>query len=345
MRAIRGGSGQPRKGGLCRGFTLIELLVVIAIIATLMALLLPAVQSAREAARRTQCKNNLKQIGLALHHYESAHATFPIGAREQRGFGPSWWVGVLPYLEQLSLEQGFNHLSPGNGNPTSTVHANGALANGLVLSFMLCPSSPIPPLHNVGAFQITMPSYVGIAGAHNEGGFPSGEVSACCIPTANGQLSAGGVLVPNRAVRMRDLTDGTTNTMGVGEISDYAYDTAGRERRIDGGFPQGWMTGAGGVGSPPNYINGSSASAPPPPAYNLTTIRYPVGMSFYGQPSVPLPGIRDNHGPNHPLLSAHPGGAHCVLMDGAVRFISEMTDLLILKRLATRHDGQVVGDY
>jgi prepilin-type N-terminal cleavage/methylation domain-containing protein len=88
------------------GFTLIELLVVIAVIGILVSLLLPAVQQAREAARRVSCKNKLKQIGLAAHNYHDVFGTFPIGARSQRTFGPSWWVGLLPYIDQANISTG-----------------------------------------------------------------------------------------------------------------------------------------------------------------------------------------------------------------------------------------------
>lgn len=100
-----------------RGFTLIELLVVIAIIAILIALLLPAVQQAREAARRTQCKNNLKQIGLALHNYSDVFGSFPIGVNSSfpGGWGVSFWVGLLPYVEQGNVysQMSFDGPSPG----------------------------------------------------------------------------------------------------------------------------------------------------------------------------------------------------------------------------------------
>src|SRR5438105_3349912 len=96
MRHNRGVRESARRSG----FTMIELLVSITIISILMALLLPAVQSARESARRVSCKNNLKQIGLALHSYEETYSRFPIGCRAQNSFGPSWWVGILPELGQ-----------------------------------------------------------------------------------------------------------------------------------------------------------------------------------------------------------------------------------------------------
>ena len=89
-----------------RGFTLIELLVVIAIIAVLIALLLPAVQQAREAARRSQCKNNLKQLGLALHNYHDVFTKFPIGNQWQNGFGPSFYAGLLPYMDHAPCSTG-----------------------------------------------------------------------------------------------------------------------------------------------------------------------------------------------------------------------------------------------
>lgn len=333
-----------------RGFTLIELLVVMAIIALLIALLLPAVQQAREAARRIQCRNNLKQIAIALANYESAYGTYPIGARPQAGlsggFGPSWWVGLLPFFEQPALFANFNQLARNNGFPASPLHANGTLIDGVEMPLMLCPSSPLPPFQPVGNFQILMPSYVGIAGAHSEGMFPTTAVNACCTPTGDGQISGAGVLVPNAAIRVGQIVDGTSSTIGVGECSNFAYDTNGDQRRVDGAYPSGWITGTTGTGTPPNYsglVPGLALATPG--AFNITTIRYSPGMDFYGSFAKPLPGIRENHGPNNPLLSAHAGGVQCALMDGSARFVSDSIDLNLLKRLAARNDGQVVSEF
>jgi prepilin-type N-terminal cleavage/methylation domain-containing protein len=315
------------------GFTLIELLVAIAIISILISLLLPAVQQAREAARRATCKNNLKQIGLALHNYEAACGTFPIGSRRQGGFGASWWVGILPQLDQASLFDKFDMNSANNGSPLSSP-ANGTLADGISIAVMLCPSSPLPTMQQIGSYSHTRPSYVGIAGATNEDGFPEARVSKCCLP-ADGQMAAGGLLIPNAVVRQSALLDGASQIMAVGEASAFAIDSAGNERSVDASFPNSWMTGTTATGTPPNYNLVFS-----PPCWSLTTIRYPPNTRNYN-----LAGVTSNHGPNNPLLSAHAGGVHSVIADGSVRFLSANVNLQILKRLATRDDNLVVGDF
>jgi prepilin-type N-terminal cleavage/methylation domain-containing protein len=316
------------------GFTLIELLVAITIIAILIALMLPAVQRAREAARRTACRNNLKQIGLALHNYESAYCRFPIGCRAQSGIGPSWWVGILPHLEQGSLYNQFDMTSKNNGYAIVNL-TNGKLADGVTIDTMLCPSSPVPPSIAVGAFRHTRPSYVGIAGASNDGGFSESRVSTCCLPTPDGQIAAGGFLIPNASVRINGVSDGMSNVIAVSETSNFAIDMNGNKLDVDAGFPSGWMMGTLASGTPPNY---NALFSPPCPT--LTTIRYAPNTRSYNRA-----GIRNNHGPNNPLLSAHDGGVHGLLADGSVRFVSESIDLQNLKRLATRDDGRIIDEY
>jgi prepilin-type processing-associated H-X9-DG protein len=328
---------------------LVELLVVIAIIGLLVALLLPAVQAAREAARRSSCTNNLKQIGLALHMYADAERRFPAGVRHgsllpssNPSFGISWWVGILPYLEQNALYEKLD-LEARYAGWVLMNATNGQAAHGVVIAPMLCPSSPLPNLIRVGSFDVTRPSYVGIAGATNgtgdsspEAAFPESRVSTCCAPP-DGQISAGGVLPPNLDIRIADITDGTTNVLVVSEISDIAKDANGNDYPIDGSYPNGWPMGTSARGTPSSYHTGT-----PPPSWNITTIRYPVGTREVGPSTAPLPGIRHNHGPNNPLLSAHPGGVMGLYADGSVSFLPETTDLRTLKRLATRDDGQVV---
>jgi len=196
-----------------RGFTLIELLVVIAIIAVLIGLLLPAVQAAREAARRAQCSNNLKQIGLAMHNYHSVQNTFPSGyvtavvndpAAPEIGPGWGWGVMVLNQLEQQPLYQAvnFNLQITDPGSQT---------ARTAILSVFLCPSNvgsgPIVPSSLTGTRLVTDVSagqYVASAGQLEPGEFPD---------------SNNGVFYRNSRNGLRDITDGSSTTLMVGERS------------------------------------------------------------------------------------------------------------------------------
>lgn len=311
-----------------RGLTLIELLVAIGIIAILASLLLPAVQAARESTRRTCCANNLRQIGTALMGHEVAQKALPIGAQRSVTFGTSWWTGILPWLDQSPLYGALDRQGPHNGS--MLFHsANAKAVDGLVIPVMACPSSSIPTLYKAGNVQIMMPSYVGIAGSASDERFPEERVAACCLPERRGEISGGGVLIPNRAVELADVRDGLSNALAVGECSERMSDVQGRRYRVDGGFPNGWLAGTTAAGTPPEYNPSFS-----PPSWNLTTLRYPPNMRDYDKP-----GIDDNRGANNPLLSSHPGGVQGLLLDGSVRFIEDGIDLLALKRLATRDDG------
>jgi prepilin-type N-terminal cleavage/methylation domain-containing protein len=315
------------------GFTLVELLVVIAIIGVLVALLLPAVQAAREAARLSSCKNNLKQVGLALLNYESQRRALPVGAQAHVAraippvtFGVSWWTEIAPHLEQMAAMSRFDKSSPNCGSALDHIK-NGSAVDDLLVSTMLCPSSPLPPLLDVGAFQVMMPSYVGVSGASSHDGFPEARVNACCEPPNDGEISGGGALLANRAVSLREVTDGLTQTLAVGEASDYAFDSGGTPYRIDGGHRLGWITGTRIRGTPPDY-------AAPYPAWNLTTTRYRPNMRKY-----PFPGVEHDHGPNNPLVSPHPTGVGALLLDGSVVLVSDEIDLTTYKLLSTRDDA------
>lgn len=333
------------------GFTLIELLVVIAIIAILIALLLPAVQQAREAARRTQCKNNLKNIGLALHNYHDVYNSFPIGTRgggNGGAWGFSWWVGVLPYIDQAPLYNALRH----EGNHVGWVWSgdpagfhNGQQANGNSISVMVCPSSPMPAMRDAGSGNvINAPHYLGNSGSTDGNGFtnnsrhPQWACCGCCGAVANTSIhSRGGVLIPREAMAIKDITDGTTNTIMVNEGSTYGRDTCDNFVHIN--TVHGFLMGQAG-----------NTSTPTSRSFNLTTIRYPPNthgtMHTCAGGTLPtVPGRGDNDGANHGLYSQHVGGAHILLADGSTHFLSENVDMLTFRHLATRDDNQPLGEF
>lgn len=312
------------------GFTLVELLIVVALIGTLAALLLPAVQSARETSHRALCANNLRQLGTAFHAYETAKNAFPVGARSQVTFGVSWWAHILPWIEQSSLYAQLDISGPSSGSLLSSAR-NALAVNALLVPTMSCPSSPLPLLGRVGAVEVMLPSYVGIAGATSDDGFPEKRVTTCCLPENKGQISGGGMLVPNMAILARDVRDGLSNTIIVSECSNYSFDQKGRTRRVDGGYPNGWLTGTAASGTPPTY-----RPAAAPPSWNIVTIRYAPNMTQFDRA-----GIGENRGANNPLLSAHPQGVNALFADGSVHFVADSVSLRLLKSQATRDDGQV----
>ncbi|MCA9245672.1 MAG: DUF1559 domain-containing protein [Planctomycetales bacterium] len=302
---------------------------MIAIIGVLVALLLPAIQAAREAARRATCQNNLRQVALALIGHEDVHKQFPMGVRAQYRQGISWWIEILPFIEEEKLYEQYD----GRGRDSGYLLAhqkNAELVDELVISALRCPSSPIPPLYDVYSRQVMMPSYVGISGASSHDGFPESRVNTCCVPKPDGEISGGGILVPNKEIKRKQLFDGASKTIFVGESSDFAIDKSGAVQRIDGGFASGWVTGTSAEGTPPNYEVGTNK---PRPCWNITTVRYSPNTRDYELPGIFL------HGANNPLLSPHPSGVHAAFADGAVQFIEDDIDLLALKRLSTRDDG------
>jgi prepilin-type N-terminal cleavage/methylation domain-containing protein len=337
------GQSQPIR----KAFTLIELLVVIAIIAILVALLLPAVQQAREAARRSQCKNNLKQVGLALHNYHDVFRRFPIGSVQHlvppnvSGSGLSWMVGLLPYLEQSTLFNKFEMNASNNGAGNNSV--NGPLVDGVIIPVYLCPSSPIPALYPISGYQHMQAHYVGISGATNSDGFPADRVQVCCTFRDN-LISGDGLLIPNASIPISKVPDGTSNTLVVGECSNYAYDANRTEKRVDGSYPNSWYTGASGAGIPPNYGTKFGFMALAQPAKNITTIHF-APNSVFVQGTTTAPGMNSSSGAMNPLMSAHAGGVQGLLSDGSVRFLGNSVDLDTLKSLGCRDDGEVLGEF
>jgi len=322
------------------GFTLVELLVVIAIIGILVALLLPAVQAAREAARRMSCGNNMKQISLATHNYHDTYKSFPMGVRGARpgGWGVSWYVGMLPFCEQSPMFDKWVWGTHDGYIRASTVNAN-AIQNFL-LPYAVCPSSPLDSVGTVTspAHTFTMPSYVGMAGAVDTCDFQ--PVPANCgnfyrnqgqYNASNARGSTHGVFGATRTKRFADFLDGTSNTMMFGEISNFTFNaarTAKRDSRPN--LAYGWMMGSA---DQRVAIHWSA---------NVNVVRYPPNADQL-----------DNYGVyngwdqrlNTPLTSAHPGSVVVGLGDGSVRSISETIDSVTYIHLNAMDDGQTLGDF
>ncbi len=317
------------------GFTLIELLVVIAIIAVLIGLLLPAVQKVREAANRASCQNNLKQIGLAIHNYESTHRTFPAGgtASPRNSYGVSWMAILLPYLEQDNLIRDFDfagtyaaqtgvaYYRDGFGNPH-----NARLLSGKQFSLYFCPSSPLsrrglttvdPP----GPAGVLSPTYAGVSGAIDDPSTVNRD-SNTYPHSATGRLSKGGVLISHRAIGLRDILDGSSQTAMVGEQSGWCKEPNGNLRDCRSDFSHGFP-----MGPAPFHLNDRD--------WNITSVRYPLNARAWN-----LLGIGDDYyGNNRPFQSVHSGGVNFAFADGSVRFLAENLPLQTLFDLCNRSDG------
>jgi prepilin-type N-terminal cleavage/methylation domain-containing protein len=287
-----------------RGFTLIELLVVIAIIAILIALLLPAVQQAREAARRTQCRNNLHQIGLALHNYHDTHSCFPprsvgvqVGTTNCHQYGApatGWAALILPFMDEQALYNAINMALPIYGPQNTTVSKS-------KLAQYCCPSDTSVDLVSCGNGgcngispnpTVSGSSYVSNGGANNQSG------STCTANTSTGPFYT------NSRVRIRDIRDGTSNTLAVGECEVTIREAAG------GGWRPQWAIGYGGA---------NQADA----AYPMNA--YKVGNVWQ-------------------YASMHEGGGFFAFCDGQVRFLSENIDMSTYRALSTVANNEIIDD-
>jgi prepilin-type N-terminal cleavage/methylation domain-containing protein len=323
-----------------RGFTLIELLVVIAIIAVLIALLLPAVQQAREAARRSQCKNNLKQIGLALHGYHETNNVLPMGyggvPYSNTGSLWGWGTMILPFVDQAPL---FNTLSQAPGG-TSTAGGTGvgfgAIMTSLPANQSVQTSLPVYRCpSDTGSNLVTFPINGSVAGTtfiFGRSNYPAVSGGSPPNTSVGGLVTVDGAFTESSSRRFRDFTDGLSNTFMIGERRSPATvgglytggDTMWAGSNDDVAPPWQGYAAAQGFCDPASPLNLKSATAPS----NSSAIPY---FSFSSQ---------------------HVGGAHFVMGDGSVRFISDSiatgpsrTAGSTYQNLASLNDGQVLGEF
>lgn len=297
-------------------FTLLELLVVLAIIATLIALLLPAVQKVRASAARAACINNLRQLALAAHHYHDAQHRFPYNQfGNSFGAGPnsrawSWLARLLPYVEQ-------NNLYRQGRIPNSTLVQSGAIDRSVAL--FLCPSDesgPGPRLNagNLKGVPVGLTSYLGVSGANwgdDLQGIGPNFLTNWRNPGTNGSFdghsNGDGIFFRTdytRRLRLTDISDGTSNTFMIGEgVAAVSQ----------------WVSWP--------YANNSNATCAIPP-----NVKRPDGTDY-------PPWNWQN---NESFRSRHPGGLHFAFADGSARFISDSIALPVYRGLATIRGGEVV---
>ncbi|MBC8873921.1 MAG: DUF1559 domain-containing protein [Planctomycetes bacterium] len=322
-----------------RGFTLVELLVVIAIIGILVALLLPAIQAAREAARRTECSNNLKQIGIGLQNYHDTYKTFPLGAFNLRQQWPSsgtnWRALILPFIEQKAVfdELRFDsdpavHFMAGGAAGANALNGNDILKN-LIIDGYMCPSSVIKPIGGQNNTLAMNVHYVGLQGAASPvpGPNPNRGSKNCSY----GLTSNSGMLAKNECFSFKDATDGSSNTIIVAEQSGLV-----NTRDITANYYGGWY----GTRHPRTMDQscGDLWGA------GTTAVRFAVNLDVTSNALIPY-GAQQMYHNNTILNSEHPGGIQVVLTDGSGRFVTDSIALDTLKKLACRYDGESIGQY
>ena len=311
-----------------QGFTLVELLVVIAIIAILIALLLPAVQAAREAARRVQCANNFKQVGIALHNYHTAIGTFPYGTLwcdagnpdcgdirrnfpSSNFFGVGWSTLILPYMEQQQLADAFGG---------HYIWSGVALDLGMhrVAAFV-CPSDPQDELINIGSTSSRTFDWW----KTNVGGVADTMTAWRKYQHLQHPIRFGnGTLLNVDPIRVRDVFDGTSQTLFVGEVS-------GGEPGLN---PSLHTCPYGHNG--PHDIDGWVW---------VHGLLFTTGLGINGLNTIPGEGTFDRCLSEVGFSSYHPGGCHFLQVDGSTRFLSENIDAATLEALTTRAGGEPIA--
>lgn len=336
-----------------RGFTLVELLVVIAIIGILVALLLPAVQAAREAARRMQCGNNLKQMGLALHNYHDTFKVFPpallnSGRTVAGTTDPTWgypegvrnhtgWMFMLPFIEQSSLHAQFNfNVASNSSNPNAGGPTPINTLNDVPISTRLtgleCPSHPQAG-ENSSYLPGTTDFYTRRNAKRASYLFSTGVFTDYNAPwhTASADIRQG-AFGNNGAAKIADITDGTSNSLAIGEA------TGGRFKTSSHYGP--WGLNGTHTSVHGRVVSTSSTVLNVPPSGTANYWKnWTINGAWHNTGTVPDAQRRTYA---WVFSSLHPGGAQFVMTDGSTQFLTDTIDYLVLLRLAYIHDGQSV---
>ncbi|MFM7290619.1 MAG: DUF1559 domain-containing protein [Planctomycetia bacterium] len=323
-------SVQPRRHPAA--MTLVELLVVIAIIGTLVGLLLPAVQGAREAARQSQCSNNLKQVGIAFHNHHDARGSFPPLDVTSTTVGsiPAWAWGtmVLPYIEQADLYARLNPQTTWGqtgADTFATATADStrlALINSSIATYR-CASDPAGARNDLlgtsgAVIQYGRSNYV--ISVHDVGF--SGDVF---------NVASNGIAFCNSRVKFKDITDGTASTLAVGER---LHRRVGQQADSTTDFPPYAPMSAYWAGGPEGGF-----------VLTDSRLRRHRGSLQYGATAIYQINDFSTVWTRNGYSSYHPGNAMFVFSDGAVKFLDQTIDATTFQRLANRKDGQVIGSY
>jgi prepilin-type N-terminal cleavage/methylation domain-containing protein/prepilin-type processing-associated H-X9-DG protein len=332
------------------GFTLVELLVVIAIIGVLVSLLLPAVQAAREAANRMSCSNNLKQFGIALHNHHDTYKRLPPGAANNirpfglrtpavgNQWGASWMVYIMPFIEMTPVHDQWTYQNEYNDTQVINLIGSGAPNGTPIFPSFKCASSPLEIEESTQAPGSMVTDYVAIAGVDkNLDGTGSGVEPLVQYNTSYGVAGTNGAMYYNSKVKFAGFTDGLSNTLLVGEVSDFITNNANQKVDWRPSVLYGFARGCKGLNDSKTVLPLTGDGR----VFNTTTVAYRVNFKkgFVGDCTT---GVCEDGGNNSPLRSAHPGGVNVAYADGSVRNLTTMVDPITLAAIASRNDNQIV---